>query len=127
VLLIVRMFSEPAELMRMILLAGAAGLEAVVEAFDEKDVEAAQTAGAGIIQVNNRDLDTLQVDLGNARRLIERKRDGELWIAASGVQSGRDLADMAAAGYDAVLVGTHLMAQEDPGKALRALVREARL
>ncbi|MDK2957250.1 MAG: indole-3-glycerol phosphate synthase [Desulfovibrionales bacterium] len=127
VLLIVRMFSEPAELTRMILLAGAAGLEAVVEAFDEKDVEAAQTAGAGIIQVNNRDLDTLQVDLDNARRLIGRKKDGELWIAASGVQSGQDLADMAAAGYDAVLVGSHLMAQDDPGQALRALIREARL
>jgi indole-3-glycerol phosphate synthase len=126
VLLIARMFREPAELMRMIALSGAAGLEAVVEVFDERDLEAARKASAAIIQVNNRDLDTLAVDLDNARHLARSKRDGELWIAASGIAGGRDAADMAECGFDAVLVGTHLMARDDPGRALRAMIREAR-
>ncbi len=126
VLLIVRMFTEPAELMRMIALAGAAGMEAVVEVFDERDLDAAQQSGALIIQVNNRDLDTLSIDLDNSRRLVRRKQDGEIWVSASGIASGADMADMAGCGFDAVLVGTRLMAQEDPGRALRAMIREAR-
>jgi indole-3-glycerol phosphate synthase len=98
------------------------GLEAVVEIFDEGDCERAKAAGASVIQVNSRDLNSLRVDRSLSRRLIARKRPGEFWIAASGVSGHEEVLDLTGLGFDAVLVGTALMGGNDPGRALRALL-----
>jgi indole-3-glycerol phosphate synthase len=98
------------------------GLEAVVEVFDRPDLLRAREAGATVIQVNNRDLDTLRVDFTTSRELVRDKRDGEFWITASGIQSKIDLAELLALGFDAALVGTSLMAEDDPGTGLAALL-----
>ena len=127
-LLIARMLPDAAALARLMALAGAAGLESVVEIFDTADLAMAREAGALLIQVNNRDLDTLTTDLGNAERLMEAAggpRGDEVWIAASGITGPSDAARMRRAGYGAILVGTSLMAARDPGAALAALVRGA--
>lgn len=121
-LLIVRML-EPSLLAQMIELAHNAGLDAVVEAFDENDVRIAQDVGARIIQINNRDLDTLTVDLETSARLIQRKRIAELWISASGMGSNAELVQMQKLGYEAALVGTSLMRTPDPGEALENMRR----
>lgn len=105
--------------------AGALGLAAVVEVFDEADLRKARAAGAGVIQVNNRDLDTLRVDLAVSRRLALRKRGSEHWISASGVERGAQLRELAAIGFDAALVGSSLMAGGRPGQALEQLLSEA--
>ena len=119
-LLIVRMLTD-AELGDMLRLTYDAGLEAVVEVFDAVDLERAEAAGAHIIQVNNRDLDTLKTDFAMARTLAPKKRPGRLWIAASGIKTRSDVLAMAALGFDAVLVGTSIMSEPDPGAALAAL------
>lgn len=123
-LLIARMVDEDL-LAEMLDQAGALGLAAVVEVFDEADLKKARAAGAGIIQVNNRDLDTLKVDLAVSRRLVLRKRESEHWISASGVEFGAQLQELAALGFDAALVGTSLMAGGRPGQALATLLSEA--
>lgn len=123
-LLIVRMLTDD-ELAEMLRLTYDAGLEAVVEVFDEDDLRRAESAGARIIQVNSRDLDTLTTDLGVARRLAARKRPGRIWIAASGIAARADVLEMATLGYDAVLVGTSLMDGADPGAALARLTGKA--
>lgn len=123
-LLIARMLEEDL-LAEMLDQAGALGLAAVVEVFDEADLKKARAAGAGIIQVNNRDLDTLRVDLAVSRRLVLRKRESEHWISASGVERGAQLRELAAIGFDAALVGTSLMAGGRPGQALEQLLSEA--
>ena len=123
-LLIARMVDEDL-LAEMLDQAGALGLAAVVEVFDEADLKKARNAGAGIIQVNNRDLDTLRVDLAVSRRLVLRRRDSEHWISASGVDRGAQLRELAALGFDAALVGTGLMAGGRPGAALEQLLAEA--
>ncbi|EPR36305.1 Indole-3-glycerol phosphate synthase [Desulfovibrio sp. X2] len=128
-LLIARMLPDAGTLARFLVLGAAAGLEAVVEIFDEADLAMAREAGSRIIQVNNRDLDTLAVDLGNAENLMAAaggKQGDEVWIAASGVKGPEDAARMARAGYDAVLVGTSLMSSADPAAAVRALIEAAR-
>lgn len=125
-LLIARMLPGAAVLARLLTLGAAAGLEAVVEIFDERDLAVAREAGSRLIQVNNRDLDTLTTDLANAERLMRAaggRQDGELWIAASGIAGPDDARRMHAAGYDAVLVGTSLMASGDLGASVRALAR----
>ena len=123
-LLIVRMLTD-VELGEMLRLTYDAGLEAVVEVFDERDLERAEAAGAHIIQVNNRDLDTLKTDFAVATRLAAYKRPGRLWIAASGIKTRADVEAMQTLGFDAVLVGTSIMAEADPGAALARLAGSA--
>ena len=123
-LLIVRMLTD-VELNEMLRLTYDAGLEAVVEVFDARDLERAEAAGAHIIQVNNRDLDTLKTDFAVATRLAAYKRPGRLWIAASGIKTRADVEAMQTLGFDAVLVGTSIMAEADPGAALARLAGSA--
>ncbi|MGE4551835.1 MAG: indole-3-glycerol-phosphate synthase [Desulfovibrionaceae bacterium] len=123
-LLIARYFDEPAPLGRLISLSEAAGLEAVVEVFDEHDLTRARAAGASLIQVNNRDLDILTVNLDVSRRMSLRMRQAprpELWISASGVERRDQVEELAGLGYAAVLVGTSIMADPDPAARLRRL------
>jgi indole-3-glycerol phosphate synthase len=104
--------------------ARALGLDALVEVHDEDELAAACAAGADLIGVNNRDLTTLAIDLATAPRLIafgRRRAADTVWIAESGYREPQGVA--ALTGFaDAVLVGTHLAAQADPGAALRRLV-----
>jgi len=125
-LLIARMLENANELGELLALTHDLGLEAVTEVFDENDLEKAVQAGATIIQVNNRDLATLKVDLGVSRRMIGKKRAHEIWISASGIQTGLDIAGLTDLGFDAVLIGTSLMAQGEPGTALLKMIQEAR-
>lgn len=125
-LLIMRMFPGASEVKDMLGQCRYYGLEAVCEVFDEADLDLARWAGAQIIQVNNRDLDRLVTDLGISRRLAGHKEKDEVWISASGLDSPEQLTEMAELGYDAVLVGTSLMAAPDPGAALAGLTAVAR-
>jgi len=121
VLLIARMCDDANHLRQLIEIARLPGLAPVVEIFDQADLDRAREAGADIIQVNNRDLDTLEVTLDQARRFITQKKDGELWICASGVNTRAEVEEMGALGYDAVLIGTSLMEADDPGAKLAEL------
>lgn len=125
-LLIMRMFDGADQVREMRELAREHGMEAVCEVFDEADLDMARWAGAEIIQVNNRDLDTLETSLDVSRRLVRTRGAGELWISASGLSAPEQVAEMGDLGFDAVLVGTSLMSQEDPGAALRALAQVGR-
>jgi len=120
-LLIMRMFPGADEVREMLELCNEHGLEAVCEVFDEADLDMARWAGASIIQVNNRDLDTLTTDLAVSRRLARTRGEGEVWISASGLETPEQLHEMADLGFDAVLIGTSLMSTPDPGAALAEL------
>jgi len=124
-LLIVRLTPDAALLRDLREQAEAAGIAAVVEIFDEAELALARASGARIVQVNNRDLESLATDPSAALRLGRLRDASERWIAASGMSARRDLDDAAAAGYDAVLVGTALMRGGDPGTALRTLLHGA--
>jgi indole-3-glycerol phosphate synthase len=125
-LLVVRMLKDD-ELAAMLRATQAAGLEAVLEIFQQEDLERARTALArtavtpAVIQVNNRDLRTLTLDASVSRILIRSRESGEIWISASGVARREDLEERRALGFDAVLIGSSLMSAEDPGAALAAL------
>ena len=121
ILLIVRMFASQEELSALHRLCLAKGLEPVVEVFDGRDLDRAKEIGARIIQVNNRDLDTLTTDLDRCRDLVARKADGEIWIGASGISTAKQVRELRAAGLDALLIGTALMENADPGSGLAAL------
>lgn len=99
------------------------GLEALVEVHDEAELELALAAGARLVGVNNRDLRTLRIDLGNARRLGRRARElgfGGLLVAESGYRSAAELAPLCGLA-DAVLIGTSVAGSGDLSAAVRAL------
>ena len=121
ILLIVRMFEGRDELAFLHGLCLVRGLEPVVEVFDERDLDRAKEIGARIIQVNNRDLDTLATDLNRCLDMVRRKEEGEIWIGASGISTPEQVRQLRAAGLDALLIGTALMQHGDPGHGLARL------
>jgi len=98
------------------------GMEPLVEVHTREELDRALAAGARIVGVNNRDLKTLTVRVETSYELIERIPEECLAVAESGLRSHDDLKKLRAAGFDAFLIGEHLMLSPDPGSALRALL-----
>ncbi|MCY4191971.1 MAG: indole-3-glycerol phosphate synthase TrpC [Rhodospirillaceae bacterium] len=96
------------------------GLDALVEVHDSAELEIALDAGASIIGVNNRNLADLGVDLSVSERLLPRIPADTVRVAESGIRRRADAERMAAAGADAILVGTSLMTAEDPATLVAA-------
>jgi len=120
VLLIVR--ALPAARLRALLgFARASGLDALVEIHTGPELEDALAAGAGVVGVNSRDLDTFRIDVDQAWQLIGRIPADRIAIAESGMSTVVDVERAAASGADGVLVGTALSAAADPGMLVRAL------
>lgn len=119
VLLIVRLVKEQlAELLRV---CEVAGVEALVEVHTAPEAEVALKAGARLVAVNCRDLDTLEVHPERHFELIPLL-GGVLTVAASGVGDARTVRGLGAAGYDGVLVGEALMTAPDPGAKIAELL-----
>ena len=96
-------------------------LEIVVEVRDEAELVRALNAGAEIVGINNRNLETLEIDPDTSPRLLPRVPRGIVAIAESGVKSAADVEAAAAAGTDAVLIGSLLSASANPQKTLESL------
>jgi indole-3-glycerol phosphate synthase len=120
VLLIARAL-EPAHLRQLMQAARAAQLECVVEVRNEDELALAVDAGAEMIGVNSRDLETLEVDERVPRRLMPMVPRGTIGIWESGVRTRDDVQRAADCGADAVLVGSALSAAPDPAALVRAL------
>jgi indole-3-glycerol phosphate synthase len=121
VLLIVAALDDR-ELARFHVLAHDLALTALVEVHDERELDRALEAGAGVIGVNQRDLRTFEVDTALAVRLAARMPSGIVTVAESGIGGRADVERLEDAGYDAILVGEHLVTAADPGMALGALL-----
>jgi indole-3-glycerol phosphate synthase len=98
------------------------GMEPLVEVHTPEELDRALAAGARIIGVNNRDLKTLTVGVETSFDLVGRIPDACIAVSESGLSTHGDLAKLRAAGFDAFLVGTHLMLAPDPAAALAALL-----
>jgi indole-3-glycerol phosphate synthase len=98
------------------------GMDVLVEAHDEAEVDRAVALDAEMIGVNNRDLRTFVTDLAVTERLAARIPPGRLLVTESGIGTPVDVARLAAAGAAAMLVGESLMRQTDVAAATRALL-----
>ena len=103
-------------------LAESLGMSALVETHTADEVERAVSCGTRIIGVNNRDLGTFTVDIGNSLRLADLIPDGTVAVSESGIRSRDDVVRLQEAGFDAVLVGETLMRSADRASALRDLM-----
>src|SRR5258708_19621134 len=98
------------------------GMEPLVEVHTREELTRALAAGARILGVNNRNLRTLEVRVETSYELIESIPEECIAVCESGLRTHGDLTRLRAAGFDAFLIGEHLMAQPDPAPALRILV-----
>ena len=98
------------------------GLDALVEVHDEHELDIAVDAGARIVGVNNRNLRTLEVDLGASERVMAKMPPDVVAISESGLKSGADLERLRAIGYRAFLIGERFMTAREPGRALEGLL-----
>lgn len=98
------------------------GVEALVETHDQEEMERALAAGAALVGVNARDLDTFTVDLERAASLLQKLPPGVVGVLESGVKSRRQFGELVASGVRCFLVGEYLLRQDDPEAALKGLV-----
>jgi indole-3-glycerol phosphate synthase len=120
VLLIVRALSA-SRLAELLACAGDAGLETLVEVHTPDEVARALDAGATIVGVNSRDLDTFEVDTTAAWTMLRALPEACVAVAESGMTSVADVEAAAAAGADAVLIGTALSSAAEPDDLLGRL------
>jgi indole-3-glycerol phosphate synthase len=120
VLLIVRALA-PARLASLLRFAEAARLDALVEVHTPEEAARALDAGARVLGVNSRDLDTFRIDTRAAWSILAGLPAGVAAVAESGMATPDDVAAAAAAGADAVLIGTALSAAADPDGLLHQL------
>ncbi|MFQ6072092.1 MAG: indole-3-glycerol-phosphate synthase, partial [Methanosarcinales archaeon] len=86
------------------------GVEPLVEVHNEEELEIALSTNTRVIGINNRNLNTLEVDLNTTERLIQKKEiKNKIIISESGVNSARDARRMINSGADAILVGSAIM------------------
>jgi indole-3-glycerol phosphate synthase len=119
VLLIVRINGD--EFATLLKTTTALGMDPLVEVYNEADLERALEAGASLIGVNHRDLETFEVDPGRTEKLAGLMPDGTTLVALSGVSTRDQVERLAGVGADAVLVGESLVVAEDPVAKLREL------
>jgi indole-3-glycerol phosphate synthase len=98
------------------------GMEALVEVHTTAELDRALAAGARILGVNNRDLKTLTVRVETSFELIDRIPEDCIAVSESGLRTHDHLLRLRSAGFDAFLIGEHLMLAPDPAAALADLL-----
>lgn len=121
VLLIAAVLSDT-ELRDLLALAKKLGMSALIEVHDEAELARALSLQPGIIGINNRDLQTFEVDFGNTARLRALIPPGIAVVGESGLKTPDDVRAMKSARVDAVLIGESLVRSKDIAGAARSMV-----
>lgn len=121
VLLIAALFSAT-ELAAYATYARGLGLVPLVETHDAVDVEKLSESTWEMVGVNNRNLETFEVDLDHSMELVASLPAGALKVSESGIADASDMDRLEEAGFDAFLVGETLLLADDPGAKLRELM-----
>ena len=123
VLLIVRALS-PERLKDLIAYAYDLGLEPLVEVFSLQEAKLALRSGARVIGINNRDLETLKVDVFLTKELAPKIKElgAQFVVAESGIETREQIEELLNCQVDAFLIGTSLMKSDDPARKLKELL-----
>jgi indole-3-glycerol phosphate synthase len=94
------------------------GLEVLVEVHDKPDLVKAMFAGANIIGINHRNLETFEMDMTLSQKLIPLIPNGKIIVAESGINDHETVVELSKIGADAFLVGEHFMRQDNITEAI---------
>jgi indole-3-glycerol phosphate synthase len=119
ILLIVAVLDD--RLQEFIALAKEVGLQQLVEVHTRAELDLALNAGAEIIGINNRNLDTFVTDINTCKELAQFIPQDKIAVAESGISKRTDIESIMRAGISAFLIGEAFVASPDIGKKLREL------
>ena len=108
-LLLIVAILEPKQLVKMITISRSLGLGCLVEVHNEDELTIALESGAQIIGINNRNLNTFEVDLNTTQRLRPLIPEGKIVVSESGISHRDDIKKLESWGVNAVLVGEALV------------------
>jgi indole-3-glycerol phosphate synthase len=121
-LLLIAAILTPHDLQELLNLSHNLGMSCLVEAHDEKEVQIAVESGARIIGINNRNLNTFEVDLTTTERLRRLIPPDRIVVSESGIKKHADIERLRMAGVQAVLVGEYFMSAPDIASSMRELL-----
>jgi indole-3-glycerol phosphate synthase len=120
--LLITAILDDAALNEMLELGRSLHMEPLIEVHSRQELDRALALGARILGVNNRDLRNFDVRPETSLDLIQAIPEDCLAVSESGLGSHDDLARLRRAGFDAFLIGEHLMKEADPCVPLRELI-----
>ena len=124
VLLIAAAMRDSNQLSDLLDISRSLGMEPLVEVHNESEVEMALNAQSAVIGINNRDLESFEVDLSVSERLAPIIGNSKVIVSESGITSSRDILILSEYGINAFLIGETLMRAPNPGKFLSTIIRE---
>lgn len=121
-ILLIATILEPNQLIDLIHCAKEIGLECLVECYNQNDFDKLDFNWVKVLGVNNRNLDTFEVNVHQGIKLLQQAPKGTITVSESGLSKPQDLELLASEGIHAALIGESLMRQPNPGKALHYLL-----
>jgi indole-3-glycerol phosphate synthase len=103
-------------------------IDPFVEVSNEAELERACALAVELVAINNKDIQSRErtgEGIDRSLRLLGGRGGERLWVSASSISSAGEAGTLARAGFDALLVGTHLMRAQDPRAETRALAEAA--
>ena len=98
------------------------GVKVIVEAHTPEEFENACKTNADIVGINNRNLDTLEIDLNTTKNILEKSDSSKIIISESGIESQDDIRFLHKCGAKGYLIGTAIMKNENIEQTVRGLV-----
>ena len=124
-LLLIAAILEDSQLREFLALCHEQGMAALVETHTVHELERVLEAGAEIIGINNRNLNTFKTDIDTTVELIRHIPPGKIVVSESGINTAEDIRKLREAGVHAFLIGESLMRHDSPGEKLSELLSAA--
>ena len=98
------------------------GLKILLESHTKTEFDNAMKTNADIIGINNRNLDTLEINLQTTKQFLENSQKSKIILSESGIKSADDVKFLHDSGADAFLIGTSIMKSSDIENSVSELV-----
>ena len=98
------------------------GLKILLESHTKAEFDNAIKTNADIIGINNRNLDTLEINLETTKQILENYHESKIILSESGINSVGDVKFLRDCGADAFLIGTSIMKSPDIQNSVSKLV-----
>ena len=121
-LLLITAILEPKQLEKMLAVTRRLGMGSLVEVHDAEELKKALDAGAEVIGINNRNLNTFEVDLNTTQRILPFVPADKTVVSESGISRREDIKRLEGWGVDAVLIGEALVTARDVSKKIKELM-----